>query len=148
MHANQRKTKEIVQTDLNYILTDLVQKEVEKISKIINDKLKNNNNQQRQTYASTDSIDIINDLIEICENYTSFRKISHALDIISKDSILRNILQMVICHGNLEMPDQTIQSKESSNTNMFNTSKKIYSNSSDSSYNDVILETKPKTKTI
>ncbi|CAF4754533.1 unnamed protein product [Rotaria sp. Silwood1] len=67
MHANQRKTKEIVQTDLNYILTDLVQKEVEKISKIINDKLKNNNNQQRQTYASTDSIDIINDLIEICE---------------------------------------------------------------------------------
>ncbi|CAF4311132.1 unnamed protein product, partial [Rotaria sp. Silwood2] len=149
MQANQRKTMEIARTELNYILTDLVQKEIENISKIINDKL-DNNNQQRKIYASMDPIDIINDLIEICrkvcQSYTSFRKISHALDIISKDPMLRNIFQIAICHGNLEMPDQTIQSKQSSNKNQCNTSKKIYFNSSDSSDNDIELETKPKIK--
>ncbi|CAF2638065.1 unnamed protein product [Rotaria sp. Silwood2] len=63
MQANQRKTMEIARTELNYILTDLVQKEIENISKIINDKL-DNNNQQRKIYASMDPIDIINDLID------------------------------------------------------------------------------------
>ncbi|CAF3462891.1 unnamed protein product [Rotaria sp. Silwood1] len=140
MQANQRKTMEIARTELNLILTDLVQKEIEKISQTINDKLGNNNNQQRQIYASMDPIDIINDLIEIC------REISQALDIISKDSMLRNIFQIAICHGNLEMLDQTNQSKQSSHKNKSNTSNKIYFHSSDSSDNDVELEIKSQTK--
>ncbi|CAF0749457.1 unnamed protein product [Rotaria sordida] len=149
MQANQRKTMEIARTELSYILTDLVQKEIEKISKTINDKLDNNQQQQqqqRQIYASMDPIDIINDLIEICRevchNYSSFRKISHALDIISKDPMLRNIFQIAVCHGHLEIPDQTIQSKELPIKTQCNTNKKIYFHSSDSSDNDIELERK------
>lgn len=69
MQANQRKTMEIARTELNQLLTELAKQEVEKILKIINNKLGNENNQQqqqRQIYASMDPIDIINDLIEIC----------------------------------------------------------------------------------
>jgi len=63
MQANQRKTMEIARTELNQTLTDLAQKEVEKILKIINNKLEN---EQRRIYATMQPIDIINDLIEIC----------------------------------------------------------------------------------
>jgi len=67
MQANQRKTMEIARIELNQILTDLAQKEVEKILKIINNKLGNDHtNEQRQIYATMNPIDIINDLIEIC----------------------------------------------------------------------------------
>lgn len=66
MQANQRKTMEVARTELNQLLSDLAQKEVEKVLKTINDKVHGNNHQLRQTYASMDPIDIINDLIEIC----------------------------------------------------------------------------------
>jgi hypothetical protein len=68
MQANQRKTMEIARIELNQILTDLAQKEVEKILKIINNKLGNDHtNEQHQIYATMNPIDIINDLIEICQ---------------------------------------------------------------------------------
>jgi hypothetical protein len=73
MQANQRKTMEIARTELNQILTDLAQKEVQKILKTINDKL-GNNNEQRQIYASMEPIDIINDLIEICRELCQSKK--------------------------------------------------------------------------
>ncbi len=65
---------EIARTELNQILTDLAQQEVQKILKIMNDKLGNNNNEQRQIYASMEPIDIINDLIEICRKLCQSKK--------------------------------------------------------------------------
>jgi hypothetical protein len=73
-------------------------------------------------------------------DYSSFRKISHALEIIAKDSMLRNIFHIAICHGHLGLPpDQNIQSVNKTNRV---TSKKIYFNSSDSD----VESTPPKTK--
>ncbi|CAF1197482.1 unnamed protein product [Adineta steineri] len=139
MQANQRKTMEIARTELNQTLNELAQKEVEKILKTINDK-------QRQVYASMDPIDIINDLIEICrdlcQSCSSFRKISHALQIITKDSMLKNIFQIALCHGNLTVPPPP-PDKPASKTDR-TISKKIYFNSSSDS--DIEIEVKPKIK--
>ena len=132
MQANQRKTMEIARTELNQILTDLAQGEVKKILKTINEKL-DNENEQRKIYATMQPLDIINDLIEICReichSYASFRKISHALQIITDDPILRNIFQIAISHGRLASSDQIMSTtkKHQSNSN-----KKIYFDSSDS----------------
>lgn len=68
--------------------------------------------------------------------YASFRKISHALEIILKDAMLRNIFQIALCHGHLTMGDPANESATSSNKTNSATSKKIYFNSSDSSDND------------
>ncbi|CAM4781327.1 unnamed protein product [Rotaria magnacalcarata] len=143
LQANQRKTMEIARAELDQILADLVQKEIEKISKTINDKLDNHSTSQlRQVYASMNPIDIINDLIEICRDvchsYSSFRKIFQALDIILKDSMLRNMFQIAICHGKLDMPVRAIESKEASNK-----AKKIYFDSSDESDTEVKLTKEP-----
>ncbi|CAF1202196.1 unnamed protein product [Adineta steineri] len=140
MQANQRKTMEIARTELNQTLNELAQKEVEKILKTINDK-------QRQVYASMNPIDIINDLIEICrdlcQSCSSFRKISHALQIITKDSMLKNIFQIALCHGNLTIPPPPPPDKPAPTTDR-TISKKIYFNSSSDS--DIEIEVTPKIK--
>ncbi|UJR23006.1 hypothetical protein I4U23_026032 [Adineta vaga] len=130
MQANQRKTMEIARTELNQTLTELAQNEVQKILNTIQNKLDNN---QRQIYASMDPIDIINDMVEICrelcQSSVSYRKISHALEIIVKDSVLRNIFQIAVCHGNLTMLDSNVQSRTKIDRVV---GKKTYFNSSDS----------------
>ena len=57
--------------------------------------------------------------------------------------MLRNIFQIAICHGNLEVPDQPIKSTYLSNKKTCVTNKKIYFNSSDSSDNEIQLVTEP-----
>ncbi|CAF1164398.1 unnamed protein product [Adineta ricciae] len=133
MQANQRKIMEIARTELNQTLAKLAQEEVQKILHTIQGKLIDDENQQRQTYASMDPIDIINDMVEICrdlcQNFVAFRKVSDALQIITKDSMLRNIFQIAICRGNLTLPDSNIRSLRRTDHAV---AKKIYFSSSDS----------------
>lgn len=68
MQANQRKTMEIARTELNQMLTDVAQKEVEKISKSIN------SNEQRQIYASMEPLSIITDLMDKCRELCHSKK--------------------------------------------------------------------------
>jgi hypothetical protein len=67
-------------------------------------------------------------------DYSSFRKISHALQIIANDPTLRNIFQIAICHGHLAVPDQIIPS----NKHQSITNKKIYFDSSESEVESTI----------
>ena len=73
-------------------------------------------------------------------DHVSFRKISRALQTIKKDSILRSIFQIAICHGRLALPDQTMPLPEKKKPV---TNKKIYFSSSES---DMELPTPSKPK--
>lgn len=63
------------------------------------------------------------------------------MSIISKDSMLRNIFQIALCQGKLEVPEKkTINSKESSNQNNCPGNNKIYFESSEESEGEVKIK--------
>ena len=124
MQANQRKTMEIARMELNQMLAQLAEKEVIKIRQTIE--------QDRQHYSTMDPIEVLDDLMEICRDlchdYSSFKKLTHALQVIIKDSMLRNLFQIALCRGRVttqpEPPPPTVLPK------------KIYFSSSEESSED------------
>lgn len=72
------------------------------------------------------------DFLRYVLDYSSFRKISQALQVISDDPSLRNIFQIAICQGHLTVPDSTTASKECSTKTKATANTKIYFDSSDS----------------
>ena len=167
MQANQRKTMDTARTELNQMLVDLAQTEASKVLETINEKLGNSSaiDEQRQLYATMDPIEIVHDLMKTCQglcpgtsirfqleigrillfllDYSVFRKLFHALNIIAKDTMLRNIFQIALCHGRLAQSEPSVPAVAEVSRPARASNKKIYfsSSSSSDSSSDEAMET-------